>query len=144
MEKPTTLPPQGKKLLEQVSDAIRIKHYSLRTEKTYVEWIKRFILFHNPGLSRGEVKRHPKDMGTEEIQAFIAYLATERTVSASTQNQALSAVSTISPFLLQRPLHQFQPLVLSRSSSAGQPTIRNSYRFPRFFSNDLFTSFNRK
>jgi integron integrase len=86
--------PQEKKLLEQVRDAIRIKHYSLRTEKTYVEWIRRFILFHN--------KRHPKDMGTDEIQAFIAYLATQRTVSASTQNQALSAVMFLYRHVLKK------------------------------------------
>lgn len=81
--------PQPKKLLDQVSDAIRVKHYSSRTEKTYKDWIKRYILFHN--------KRHPKDMGAEEtlsracrrIQAFITHLATERKVAASTQNQAL-------------------------------------------------------
>ncbi|MCC6299080.1 MAG: integron integrase [Anaerolineales bacterium] len=86
--------PQSKKLLEQVSDAIRIKHYSLRTEKTYIEWIRRFILFHN--------KRHPKDMGADEIQAFIAYLATQRTVSASTQNQALSAVMFLYRHVLKK------------------------------------------
>ena len=78
MEKPP------KKLLEQVSDAIRIKHYSLRTEKTYIEWIKRYIIFHK--------KQHPKDMGAEEIQAFLTHLASDKTVSASTQNQALSAI----------------------------------------------------
>ncbi len=78
MEKPP------KKLLEQVSDAIRIKHYSLRTEKTYIEWIKRYILFHK--------KRHPAEMGIEEVQAFLTHLASDRTVSASTQNQALSAI----------------------------------------------------
>lgn len=94
MEKPTNSPPQAKKLLDQVSDAIRIKHYSFRTEKTYVEWIKRFILFHN--------KRHPKEMGADEIQAFIAHLATERTVSASTQNQALSAVMFLYRHVLKK------------------------------------------
>ncbi|MEW5827472.1 MAG: integron integrase [Chloroflexota bacterium] len=86
MEKP-------KKLLEQVSDAIRIKHYSYRTEKTYTDWIRRYIIFHN--------KRHPKDMGAEEIQAFITHLATERVVSASTQNQALSAVLFLYRHVLQ-------------------------------------------
>lgn len=94
MEKPTNSSPQAKKLLDQVSDAIRIKHYSFRTEKTYVEWIKRFILFHN--------KRHPKEMGADEIQAFIAHLATERTVSASTQNQALSAVMFLYRHVLKK------------------------------------------
>jgi hypothetical protein len=58
--------PQGKpkKLLEQVSDALRTKHYAYRTEQTYVDWIKRYIIFHK--------KRHPKDMGAEEIRQFIA------------------------------------------------------------------------
>jgi integron integrase len=83
----------AKKLLEQVSDTIRVKHYSSRTEKTYKDWIKRYILFHN--------KRHPKDMGVEEIQAFITYLATEKHVSASTQNQALSAVIFLYRHVLQ-------------------------------------------
>jgi integron integrase len=76
--------PKGKKLLEQVSDAMRVKHYSYRTEKTYIDWIKRYILFHN--------KRHPNEMGAPEIQTFLVHLATERNVSASTQNQALSAI----------------------------------------------------
>ena len=90
MEKPP------RKLLDQVSDAIRVKHYSLRTEKTYVDWIRRFILFHK--------KRHPKDMGAEEIQAFITHLATERTLSASSQNQALSAVMFLYRHVLQKEI----------------------------------------
>lgn len=77
-------PPQGKKLLEQVSDAIRTKHYSQRTEKTYIDWIRRFILHHG--------KKHPREMGVPEVQDFITHLATQGKVSASTQNQALSAV----------------------------------------------------
>ncbi|MGZ8918688.1 MAG: phage integrase N-terminal SAM-like domain-containing protein, partial [Methylobacter sp.] len=67
---------QGKKLMDQVSDALRTKHYSYRTEQTYVDWIKRYIYFHN--------KRHPSEMGEIEIRAFIAHLATERKVAAST------------------------------------------------------------
>jgi len=74
------------KLLEQVRESIRTKHYSYRTEKTYVDWIKRFILFHG--------KRHPKEMGAEEVQKYIIYLANERQVASSTQNQALSASVT--------------------------------------------------
>jgi site-specific recombinase XerD len=73
-----------KKLLDQMCAAIRLKHYSYRTEESYVDWARRFILFHN--------KRHPKDMGAEEIQAFISHLATERHLAASSQNQALSAI----------------------------------------------------
>ncbi len=63
---------------------LRVKHYSLRTERTYVDWIKRFIWFHG--------KRHPKDMGAAEVEAFLSHLAVERSVSASTQNQAKSAL----------------------------------------------------
>ncbi|PMB17675.1 phage integrase N-terminal SAM-like domain-containing protein, partial [Fischerella thermalis] len=73
-----------KKLLEQVQDVIRVKHYSYQTEKTYIYWIRRYILFHN--------KRHPKDMGSAEIEAFLTHLAVNENVAASTQNQALHAV----------------------------------------------------
>ncbi len=93
---PPALPQQGKKLLDQVRDAIRTKHYSYRTEQTYVQWIKRFILFHD--------KRHPKDMGESEIQTYITYLGSERTVSASTQNQALSAISFLYKYVLQKDI----------------------------------------
>ena len=72
------------KLLDQVRAAIRTKHYSLRTEEAYVNWIKRFILFHN--------KRHPKKMGTKEINQFLDHLAVKEKVVASTQNQALCAI----------------------------------------------------
>jgi len=87
---------QPKKLLDQVRDAIRTKHYSYRTEQTYVEWIKRFILYHK--------KRHPKEMGAAEVQAFITYLATDRQVSASTQNQALSAITFLYKYVLQKDI----------------------------------------
>ena len=82
------------KLLDQVCDAIRLKHYSVRTETCYVDWIKRYILFHN--------KRHPKDMDGAEIESFLTHLATVRNVSASTQNQAFSALL----FLYKHVLHQ--------------------------------------
>jgi len=75
---------QPKKLLDQVRDKIRFKHYSLSTEKTYIAWIKQFILYHQ--------KRHPLAMGPIEVEAFLTYLATQRHVSSSTQNQALSAI----------------------------------------------------
>lgn len=72
------------KLLRRMKAAIRSRHYSARTEKTYISWVKRFVRFH--GL------RHPADMGEEEINEFLTYLAVKRNVSASTQNQALSAL----------------------------------------------------
>ena len=72
------------KLLDQVRNLIRAKHYSLRTEEAYVGWIRQFILFHE--------KRHPKDMGENEISAFLTHLAVKRNVAASTQNQAFNAL----------------------------------------------------
>jgi integrase-like protein len=74
-------PVQRPKLLDQVRQAIRTRHYSYRTEKAYVHWIKRYILFHH--------KRHPVEMGEAEIGQFLSALATDLRVSASTQNQAL-------------------------------------------------------
>lgn len=78
------VPPQPPKLLDQVASKMRLLHYSKRTEGAYVDWIKRFILFHN--------KKHPKEMGGGEIEAFLTHLAVERNVAASTQNQAFSAL----------------------------------------------------
>ena len=74
----------GKKLLDLVRDVLRVKHYALSTEKTYVSWIRRYILFHG--------KRHPSEMGSAEIEFLLTHLATERNVAASTQYQALSAL----------------------------------------------------
>lgn len=73
-----------KKLLFQVREHLRVRHYSLRTEKAYIAWIKRFIVFHG--------KRHPRNMGKSEVEAFLSHLAVDRHVSASTQNQALNAL----------------------------------------------------
>lgn len=75
---------QQPRFLEQVVAKLRVKHYSLRTEKSYVDWIKRYILHHG--------KRHPKDMGAAEVEGFLTHLAVARNVSASTQNQAKSAL----------------------------------------------------
>ena len=85
-----------KKLLEQVQDVIRLKHYSYQTEKTYIYWIRHYILFHD--------KRHPKDMGTPEIEAFLTNLAVNKNVAASTQNQALHAVLFLYKEVLKQDL----------------------------------------
>src|SRR5262245_22737793 len=77
---PPASPPKSK-LLDQVRQAIRTRHYSYRTEKAYVHWIKRFIYFHN--------KRHPLELAEPEIAQFLSALASESHVSASTQNQVL-------------------------------------------------------
>jgi integron integrase len=76
--------PRSKKLLDQVRDAVRLKNYSIRTENTYVDWIERFIRFHK--------LRHPLEMNTPEIEAFLTWLTVEQNVAPSTQNQALSAL----------------------------------------------------
>src|SRR5215471_13970901 len=73
-----------KKLLDQTRDVLRLKHYSLRTERSYCDWIKRFIHFHQ--------LRHPKEMGSTEISTFLTHLARIGNVSTATQNQALSAL----------------------------------------------------
>jgi integron integrase len=83
-----------KRLLDQVRDAVRLKHYSIRTEEAYVNWVKRYIVFHN--------KRHPAEMGAPEIEAFLTHLAVKENVAASTQNQAFSALL----FLYREVLHQ--------------------------------------
>jgi integron integrase len=78
------IPPAKPKLLDQVRHRLQVKHYSPRTEESYINWIKRYILFHG--------KKHPKDMGVQEIEAFLTHLAVEEKVAASTQNQAFSAL----------------------------------------------------
>jgi integron integrase len=72
------------RLLDQVRDEIRFRHYSIRTEQAYLGWVKRYILFHG--------KRHPRDMGADEVTRFLTHLAVQGNVAASTQNQALNAI----------------------------------------------------
>lgn len=88
--------PPPKKLLDQVREMIRLKHYSRRTEKSYVSWIRRFILFHD--------KRHPQDMGNREIEAFLTDLAVKQKVAASTQNQAFNALLFLYRIVLKKEL----------------------------------------
>ena len=77
-------PTQQPKLLERMRIHLRTRHYSIRTEQAYIDWARRFILFHG--------KRHPQDMGAIEVEAFLSHLAVDRQVSASTQNQAKAAL----------------------------------------------------
>lgn len=76
------------KLLDQVRGKIRLKHYSIRTEQAYADWIKRFILFFG--------KRHPRELGVADVEKFLTHLAVEGKVAASTQNQAKSALLFLS------------------------------------------------
>lgn len=84
------------KLLDRLRAALQTKHYSYRTEKAYVYWVKRYIIFHG--------KRHPLQMGEPEVEAFLNHLATDREVAASTQNQAFCAILFLYRFVLDRPL----------------------------------------
>jgi len=88
MEKP--------KLLDQVRAALRVRHMSYRTEQTYVHWIKRFIFFHN--------RKHPLEVGEAQVSAFLSYLAVEKGVAASTQNQALCAILFLYRNVLKKDL----------------------------------------
>ena len=82
----TTVPGASRapRLLDEVRRKLRVKHYSLRTEQAYVAWIRRFIVANG--------KRHPREMGAAEVEAFLSSLAVEGNVAAATQNQALSAL----------------------------------------------------
>ena len=84
------------RFLDQVRNALRVRHYSLRSEKAYVGWIRRFILYHQ--------KRHPDSMGVDEVNAFLTHLAVDGHVSVSTQNQALAALLFLYQTMIKRPL----------------------------------------
>jgi len=84
MDESTTFRPSAARLMDQVRETLRFYHYAYSTEKSYVDWIVRFIRFNE--------KRHPKDMGKREIERFLSHLATNRDVAASTQNQAFNAI----------------------------------------------------
>jgi site-specific recombinase XerD len=88
------------KLLQRVRDAIRARHYSIRTEDSYVAWIRRFILFHG--------KRHPAEMGEAEVNRFLTHLAVQQKAAASTQNQALSAILFLYQVVLGRNLETLE------------------------------------
>lgn len=96
----------AKKLLDTVRDVLSLHHYSYLTEESYVQWIRRFILFHD--------KRHPREMGAEEIQRFLTTLATRGKVAASTQNQALSAILFLYKKVLEIDLPWMDDIVRAR------------------------------
>ena len=94
------------KLIDQVRDAIRVRHYSIRTEEAYIQWIKRYIFFHN--------KKHPRAMGEAEITSFLTHLAVDKHVAASTQNQALSALLFLYKEVLGVELDWLEDVVRAR------------------------------
>jgi integron integrase len=105
------------KMMEQLRDKIRKRHYALSTENAYVDWCERFIRFHH--------LKHPAEMGSLEVEQFLSYLAVERKVAASTQNQALCAILFLYRYVLNAPLNEVEatrakrparlPVVLSKS-----------------------------
>lgn len=99
---------QRPKFLDQVRIALRSRHYSRRTETTYVNWIRRFILFHD--------KRHPGEMAEVEVNKFLTHLAVNEKVSASTQNQALSALLFLYRSVLDRQFGQLGDVIRARHS----------------------------
>jgi integron integrase len=125
---------EGKpKLLDRVRIELRTNHYSSKTEKNYISWIKRFILFNN--------KTHPEKLGKEEIQKFINYIAIEKYVSSSTQNQALQAILFLYKKVLKKEVGWLDeikrvkkikhlPVVFSRDEVAS--IIKNLEGVPRF------------
>ena len=109
--------PRPINLLDRVRNKIRLKHYSLRTEQTYVDWIKRFILFHG--------KRHPSELGAEEVEAFLTHLAVAGQVAASTQNQAKRALLFLYQVVLEVELPWLDQVEKAKTPTvAGFPSTR--------------------
>ena len=99
MEKNYNIQTNKSKLLDELRNELRAKHYSKRTEESYATWIKRFILFHN--------KKHPKLMGADEINRYLKYLAVNKEVSASTQNIALCAIIFLYKHVIKKEIEKF-------------------------------------
>lgn len=97
---------QKPKLLDQVRHVIRTKHYSIRTEQAYTDWIKRYIIYHK--------KRHPLEMGELEISQFLTYLAVNQRVAASTQNQALCGIVFLYKHVLKKDLGDFENIIWAK------------------------------
>ena len=107
---PPAAEPRPPKLLDRVREACRVRHYSIRTEDAYVDWVRRFILFHH--------KRHPLEMGAAQINAFLTHLAVDGHVAASTQNQAFSAL-----LFLYRCVLEVEPAMAWCPSRSNRVTL---------------------
>lgn len=110
------------KLLDRMRMAMRARHLSLRTEQSYVAWCRRYILFHN--------KRHPSAMGAAEINEFLTDLAVARNVSASTQNQALSAILFLYRIVLEEEVPWLEDLIRAKRP-ARVPVVMTRKEGPR-------------
>ena len=89
--------------LDEVRAAIRVRHYAIRTEQAYLDWVRRFVLFNG--------KRHPRDMGADEVRAFLTHLAVDGNVAPSTQNQALNALVFLYRYVIESPLGEIPGIV---------------------------------
>jgi len=116
---------QKPKLLDQVRNAVRMRHYSIRTEDAYIQWIRRYILFHN--------KRHPNEMGGTEIACFLSHLANEK-VAASTQNQALCAIVFLYKHVLKKEPGEFDGIVWAKRNPK-LPVVLTKQEVKDLFSN---------
>ena len=94
------------RLYDAVVEAMRVRHYSRRTEQAYVNWIRRFILFHGP--------HHPRELAEDHVNRFLTHLAVKEHVAASTQNQALSAILFLYEHVLRQPLDRIEGVVRAR------------------------------
>lgn len=103
--------------LDRVSDVLRTRHYSIRTERSYLDWIKRFILFHN--------KQHPQKMGADEVVQFLTFLAVKRNVSPSTQNQALNALVFLYKQVLNQPIDELHGAVRAKKKKKLPTVLTN-------------------
>jgi site-specific recombinase XerD len=112
--------------LQQIINQIRVRHYSRRTEDTYIHWIKRFIYYHN--------KRHPKDMREREVSEFLTHLAVNGNVTASTQNIALNALVFMYRHVLERPLDEMEGIVRSKRPQRF-PVVLNRQEVGRILNN---------
>jgi integron integrase len=120
--KPKFKPDGGLKLMDQVRQVMRYHHYAYRTERTYCDWILRFIRFHGS-------KRHPKDMGKSEVEGFLSHLATDGKVSASTQRQALNAIVFLYRDVLDQPIQgEIAPLRAKRHGRVPMVMTREEVR----------------
>jgi hypothetical protein len=106
------LPNPKARLLDQVREVLRVRHYSLRTEQAYIAWIKRFIFFHH--------KRHPRELGTPDIEAFLTDLAVRQRVSSSTQMQAFNTLIFLYRQVLRLELAPFTRAAPGKDNMGGQ------------------------
>lgn len=113
------------RLLELVRAAVETRHYSRRTEETYVQWIKRFTIFSG--------RRHPRELGAKEVNAFLSHLAVEGRVAASTQNQALAALLFLYREVLDEPLPWLDDVIRAKRS-VRKPSVLTADEAQRLLS----------